>query len=325
MHIFIDESGSFVPQLVPKSKVSAVGALIVPSAHVDDVRDEYRRLRRQFGVGESEIKGSKLTERQASRVISLLRSHDVIFDSCVIDIGRHTPAKIQSFRALQAQKISDQLRPEYHASVLDAVTRMRDLSLELSNQLFVQCILTIMLIERVLETATMYYAQRIPAELGDFHWRVDAKDDRLTPAEEFWTMFVLPALESVFRERPLGMLEGADYSHFERYDAKAVRRGAFDAGKILKEDLQFEDSSADLGLQLADNVLSILTRALNGTLKAEGWQNLGRLMIRRSVLSVDIIELSPAPVPLGTVVTRPSPHSAIVEALEKNMKPMLVR
>src|SRR5690348_11199758 len=162
MHIFIDESGTFMPQLVPKPKVSAVGALIVPSAHVDDVRDEYRKLRRQFGKEEKEIKGSKLTERQAARVISLLRSHDVIFDACVIDIGHHTPEKIESFRNLQAQKISDQLRPEYHPSVLDAVERMRDLSLELSDQLFVQSILTIMLIERVLETATMYYAQRIP-------------------------------------------------------------------------------------------------------------------------------------------------------------------
>jgi hypothetical protein len=88
----------------------------------------------------------------------------------------------------------------------------------LPNQLFLQAFCMWQLVPRLLETATMYYAQRRPVELGSFVWRVDAKDHSITAMEAMWTTLIGPLIMSRSMTRPMGMIPGADYSFFERFD-----------------------------------------------------------------------------------------------------------
>ena len=52
-----------------------------------------------------------------------------------------------------------------------------------------------------------------------------------------------------------------------------------DSRLLLTEQLQFLDSRASLGLQLADMLASILRRALNGHLQKSGWKDFGKLVV----------------------------------------------
>jgi hypothetical protein len=70
----------------------------------------------------------------------------------------------------------------------------------------------------VVQTATLYYAQRRPAELGHFHWFVDAKDkQQISTYDDIWSTMVMLAIQSRSFREPLIQLQGADYSAFERF------------------------------------------------------------------------------------------------------------
>jgi hypothetical protein len=176
----------------------------------------------------------------------------------------------------------------------DAIRRM-------PNQLFLQAFLTIDLVLKVIEDSTLYYVQRVPAELGSIAWVIDRKDQTITEMEDTWSTLVLPMSESHFAKTPLPCLIGADYSRFDAHykidanDQEMIRHvkwmreayGVQDVDRplglnstvLLSEQRQFSDSAGSLGLQLADMLATILRRALNDRLQAPGWKNFGRLLV----------------------------------------------
>jgi hypothetical protein len=172
------------------------------------------------------------------------------------------------------------------------------------NQLFVQLYLTIELVDRVIQTATLYYSQRIPKELGQFNWVVDRKDRELTAMERLWTTLIVPIGQTRALTEPFITVKEGDYAHFDRFRlaiegsdrAKEVQwleenaafpkghgqpRRIVDMKKVLQESFRFADSENDLGLQLADIVASACRRAFNGNLQQIGWEKLGRLLVKK--------------------------------------------
>ena len=76
---------------------------------------------------------------------------------------------------------------------------------------------------------------------------------------------------------PFLRLEAADYSSFDRYDFAPGQvptylndtygievGGGFNLGQMIREDLRFEDSKSNLGLQVADLIASGIRRCLRG-------------------------------------------------------------
>jgi hypothetical protein len=49
VHIYIDESGSFITPATPKQKVSCVAALVVPSSKNDELLRDFAQIRPQWG------------------------------------------------------------------------------------------------------------------------------------------------------------------------------------------------------------------------------------------------------------------------------------
>jgi len=165
---------------------------------------------------------------------------------------------------------------------------------KLPNQLFVQMFLTLDLLARVLQKGTLYFVQRIPEELGSFNWVVDAKgsSDKATEYEKLWTTLMMPILQDNYS---MDALEGADYSHYARFDrdekeltdfqrSRLAHRGpnikVSDLDKIMNESFSFSNSHDSDGVQLVDILASAFTRAMNGNLKPKGWRNLGRLTVQ---------------------------------------------
>src|SRR5450759_1381076 len=162
MRIYIDESGPFLPLAGSKRRYSCLGALAIRDAQHDDVETEFRRLRRQIGGSDSEIKGSSLTERQAARVVGMLREFDVVLDICATDMGAYSDADVSRVKERQAQILDNSVGEEHHPTMIAQVRDLAATTRRLSNQLFVQAFMTTLLIERAVEVFTLHYVQRAP-------------------------------------------------------------------------------------------------------------------------------------------------------------------
>lgn len=289
MHIFIDETGNFVITNSPSPKISSVVSLTIPDEYLESVNKEYLSLKRTWGFN-GEAKGSKLAEKQISEVILLLRNHNVLVEIVCLDVATHSNENVEKYKEVQANKLTENLTDEHHENMVTQLHAYRDRLIGLPNQLFLQAMITIQLIKRILENSTLYYSQCMPKELGAFNWVVDAKDSNVnkTNYEELWSTLLMPILQTNFS---LGQFEDGDYSYFSKYDVafedmtdfqKSIRSensiGATDIKKLIGESLSFDDSSSIIGLQLVDIVASAFNRAMNGNLGLKGWRHLGSLM-----------------------------------------------
>jgi len=302
MRIYIDEAGGFVPPTVQGSSYSVVLALVVPSTSEKQLLYEFLRLRDSWPEQRVEIKGSSLDEKQASQLIGLLSAYDVVVDFVSLDMALHTDIHVDSFKSRQAAAVTAHISREYSADIVHHMALLERAVRNMPNQLFIQAELTIDLILGIVQTAALYYVQRIPAELGDIAWIVDRKSHTLTEMEETWSTLILPSSESHFMKKPFKMLKGADYSHFERYEVDLqfdegmarhltwlrevhgrskpdLSKKVTNSKRLLTEQLSFLDSRESLGLQLADMLASILRRALNNHLQKSGWKDFGRLVV----------------------------------------------
>ncbi len=335
MHIYIDESGSYVIPPNNKPKVCCVAALVVPSSKNGQLLSDFVQIRSRWGIATDEIKGSALDEPKIAEVISLLQKYDVLVDICGIDVGSHTEQQVTTYKHLQADKLIEHLTPQHLPTVIEDINKRRDYLLQMANQLFMQALSIIHLIGRVIEIATIYYSQRIPKELGEFHWIVDAKDVKVTKSEQWWSLMMFPFMETKSITRPIVELEGGDYSYFERFyktlDSVPERHRdvlneadapfeVTDIKMIMQENFTFADSRKYDGLQLVDIIASAFTRAMNGNLKKEGWEDLGKLIIERKPQSISMIMLNPNPLAQGKTITQRSFPGYVMEQIDKKTK-----
>jgi hypothetical protein len=305
MRIYIDEAGNFVNLPKPsKSSFSLVLALIIPSTSEEELFFEFLRLRDSWPEQKIEIKGSTLEETQAAQLINLLARFDVVAEFVTVDMGAQTVAVIEDLKNRQADAVVAHLTADHHPELIHQLEGVAKKIRGMADQLFLQAFLTIELVVRVVQVATLYYVQRASVELGDIAWFIDRKQRSVTEMEEVWSLLILPAGEYHFAKTPLVALSGADYSHFNRRyevqlpDAELERHlnwmdttyGARersadrvnDAKRILTEQQNFVDSLDYLGIQLADMLASILRRALNDRLQLSGWKDFGKLLVGKA-------------------------------------------
>jgi len=301
MRIFIDEAGPFVVPPSAQSLFSLVLALVIPSCVEPELFAEFSQLRDGWSSQGDEVKGSKLDESQAAQLIDLVSRYDVFVNFFATDMARNDDAVVSAYKSRQADTITAGLTPEHSPKMTAQLRGLADAIRRMPNQLFLQAFLTIDLVLKVIEDSTLYYVQRVPAELGSIAWVIDRKDRTITEMEDTWSTLVLPMSESHFAKTPLPCLIGADYSHFDAHykidanDQKTIRHvkwmreayGVQDVDRplglnstlLLSEQRQFADSAGSLGLQLADMLAAILRRALNDRLQVPGWKNFGSLLI----------------------------------------------
>ena len=311
MRIYIDEAGAFLPPCTDPHSFSLVLALIIPSEIEAELFYEFLRLRDQWSERDIEIKGSSLDEAKSAAVIALLGRHDVLVEYIALDMAVHPKRIVDDIKCRQANAILQQITPKHQPGMIADLQKLsRDIG-DMSNQLFLQAFVTMLLVVKTIRSGSLYFVQRIPKELGDIAWSIDRKDQKITQMEKTWSTLILPVSESQFGRDNLVCLRGADYSYFDaRYGFPTIaadtemkrhlewldeiygtksNRSVSDIKRLLTEQRVFDDSRNSLGLQLADMLATILRRAFNQRLQREGWENFGKLLVRKKKVSSSII------------------------------------
>jgi hypothetical protein len=295
VHIYLDESGNFAIRKGERPRVCGLGALVVPSSINDEVLGAFGSLRDSWHRG-AEVKGSALGEREVASVIALLQHYDCLFEACAIHTGLHTPKGIALLKREQGDRIVGGLTEQHHPNIAHWLHDLRAQWLALPDQLAIQLLAVVVACEQVLRYAPVYYAQRQPAELGAFHWRIDAKDKSETRYEKVLRQLVLPFLQSTFLQTPAISVDEFDFSHFRRFEVQTgipdylkyaarvkdeARTRTSDLRLIMTESWRFESSRESAGLQIVDILTSALCRAMNGRLRIAGWGELGSLIVQK--------------------------------------------
>ena len=128
---------------------------------------------------------------------------------------------------------------------------------------------------------------------------------------------------------PLGVLEGADYSHFNRYQTKLSddlkqyvddpeHDNADNLRMILGESFRFS-SDPEPGLELVDILVTATRRALSGNLEALGWSAIPSLMVHRKHQYISVSGLA------EDVYTTPRPYFPVLSHFTTGGKNMLTR
>jgi hypothetical protein len=335
MYVFVDEAGTFqIPS--DAHNVSCVVALIVPESFASTLFRRFRKTIRPWITEGREVKGSRLDERQVAAIVALLRRFDVAALAVCVDMGLHTDAVISAHKNGQADALRRSVRPTMTASLRDDILLRADRMAALSNQLYVQFVALTELVAEVFHRGLLYYVQRIPATLGAFKWRIDAKDKSITRYESLWTDIGGGLLQTMSFEKPLATLEGADYSAFARFSSIEPHAPPHlahmvedptapfpyvDIKRILSGDLDFAQSHRYCGLQIVDIIATSLRRACNGKLQRAGWRDLPRLVLQREDQknTLRFISLDPN----GSGRRHDIPYADVIRDFDANPRRML--
>ena len=142
---------------------------------------------------------------------------------------------------------------------------------------------------------------------------------------------------------PLAMLEGADYKFFRRFDYTEEERPtylkdtygidllsdgpALNIGKLIREDLKFEDSAHNQGVQVADLLASGVRRCLRHQFRDNdrAAQLLGALMVQGKADQPPIRLLGLGKYGSNETSAPASPSVArVVKAMDNSSRAMLV-
>jgi hypothetical protein len=331
MHIFIDETGSFGGAGNFPSP-SLVGALIVPSTRLPSLEKKYSKLRKRLPLDEKgEVKGRALNEKQVASVVDLLMEHSVLFESAGVELGAHTEQGLKEFQTRQAEKMTASLTDEHKETLKTQVHEARKRFEGFKYPLMVQSMVTFELISRIIELGTMYFSTRRPEELGNFTWVIDAKGNLGAPNEweEWWSLVILPFLQSRWFRKPFGQIPIGDYSHMERFEVDADewtqqlsqwKEGdprPIDLKAVLKEDFSFSPAATP-GLEMVDIITNATRRAIVGNLQKLGWVRIPELMVARGNQYISMHVFQDDPIP-----DRAYPYLKVLNAYGRNGRTMI--
>lgn len=297
MHIYIDESGSFtLPAVTSKVSIGCVASITIPSSSLDVVEQEVAKvLRKHFPS--TEPKGNLLSEQIRHEIFDILSKYDVLVQAACVDLSMHSNANIKKWQSQMAAflraSITDKHQPSMRKDVFELADRIEKLSLPLLAQFEVLNAL----IYNIIQTNTFYFAQRLPAELGNFHWIIDGKAKQETEFEKLWLEMLPAYLQMRTFKAPFVFLKESDYSFYSRFQSNKTSgleddEGASNIKMIMRESLKFIDSKDSIGIQLADIVANTIRRAFHGNLEISGFDNLGQLMAEKFDFSHPITFLS---------------------------------
>jgi hypothetical protein len=333
VNIYIDESGSFV-NAPNRGSWNAVAALAVPEVGRRKLDALVRKLRREAMPGRAvEVKLNELTENQYLAFLEELYSlHGVVFCTAT-DAGLNTTQMVIEHQQHQVAGVLKHIDKMKYESGRRGVQLLADHLRKLSPQLYVQLTCQIDLMFDVVSRSVTYFAQRYPATLREFRWRVDQKNSERPIFEEAFERLSPPLLQTRSFEQPLMMVHGFDYSHMTQYEfpngkppeylkeAYGIEAGSgFNIQKLVRGNMQFVDSKEIEGVQSADLIVSGIRRCL----RHEFHDNertavaLGKLMLQ-AVHNNPSINL----VTLGMEAPLPKETARLVRLMTQNSRRML--
>jgi hypothetical protein len=299
MQIFMDESGTFVPD----KGLAVVSALVVPDHQIAGLEKLYKRLRRSLPKERGEVKGRLLAEREVAAVAEIARKVGCLLETTAIDMTDNTAADVEDHRGRQVAAMALHITDEHHENVRNQIARLQEQLRAMPLQLYVQAAVMGHVIHVLLRHTSVYFALRDGRELGSYAWVIDAKgkEEKITPWEKWWLTVITPMLESKSFREPGWAIEGGDYrfeekfltepSEWKRQFTNPTDRSRYlDISAILKTNFRFS-ADAEIGLEIVDILANATRRALTGKLAPEGYLSIRRLMIHRRHHYISLIAL----------------------------------
>jgi len=277
MFIFIDESGTFLHS-PERDSWCVVAAYVIPE-HIRRRVDALMFHVRRIGNNGAETKLKHLTEEQYVWFLSELNKLGGVAFVVAVDVGLHSSSEIERHRNGQADKVIEHREKMIHEAARQGLTDLSNQVRSLPVQLYTQLSCQLQLFHKILTAATLYFVQRHPPALGHFRWRLDQKARVPTVYEDTFSKVLPVILQTMSLEEPMIMLEGENYSHFERFNYPKgeaptylqdqygieARGGAVtNIGQIVKTDFELVDSARCAGVQVADLLSSGFRRLLRG-------------------------------------------------------------
>ncbi|NNA54771.1 DUF3800 domain-containing protein [Pseudomonas koreensis] len=337
MHIFIDESGSFV-FTEDHNSWSAVGAVVILEEAMGAAENVLHQFKAENGVApDDELKFGKVNDELSYfRLLNRLAQLNCTLYSLATDAHLNTPEAVAAHKIKSAEKIVEHIDKMVHQTLRDDIQKISNQVLSLSDQLYIQFICQTKLMYHVVSQAMTYYVQTNPESLGSFVWRVDGKDPKkITDYENAFELLSPPYLQSMSIADPMPVIEGFDYSHMARYEFSEAERptylrdhygidvkmtNALDIKKLIREDLQFINSKSHFGIQLADlltgGIRRCLRREFKDNLRAAAF--LGRLMVNRGRSQQPVLLLT-----LGEENSLDRPTTELINMMTRQQRAMI--
>ena len=335
MNIFIDESGTFV-STDNEDSWNCVVAYFAPEMDTRKFRAIISSLKRKSGFStREEIKLKDIEEKDYFDFLSKLIILDGVLFSVATDSGNNFINNITEHQKDQVEKIISNVPRMHHQNGKIAVKLLGEQLSVLSPQLYVQLHCQICLIYDVLNQGVLYFVQRFPRSLSNFRWRIDQKNTKKIVFEEVFEKITPALLQSRSLREPMIKLKGADYSAMKKYEYEEgkeptylkdeygidVSSSAFNLGKLTGENLRFEDSKSNLGVQIADLLASGIRRCLrnqfmNNEIAAK---LLGKLMVseKKNEPPLRLIGFK------KSIISTDSVTYKAVQIMTENSRPML--
>lgn len=300
MFIFVDESGSFAPSLSAGSWC-VVAAYVVPEIDRRKVEQVLGSLKRRLAYAYSdEVKLKHVPEPELKRFLRELGALESTLFVSAIDLGKEDAGRVGGHQADQVARIrvnrTQMLYEEGRALIDDLSGRVE----RLSPQLYTQMVAQIDLLDQVFRATPLFYAQRVPATLASFRWRMDEKNAARPVFEQTLTHMAPALIQAKSLREPGIFVHEFNYSHFEKNFRNAPEdvpaylqeaavhtiRSSVNLAAVMR-DLAFVRSHDVLGVQVADLLASAWRRALRGEFvdDDEVAMLLGRLTVQREASS----------------------------------------
>lgn len=271
----MDESGSFVSRGAAENSWCTVACYSLPEFEKASVDKALRNLKLKEGFNHrSEVKLQNISEQGYLEFLSQIgRLNGSLF--CVAtDSYFNSIETINSHKKKHMESILRGQREMKFEGGKQAMEILYSQYSGLPEQLYVQFHCQAMLLDSFIKRGISYYVQRYPNSLKRFRWRYDAKERlKITDFEDSFQKFVPVLLQAYSIDNPTPALDWCDYSPMSKYIGTVPEyliekfpeldgQEAFDVQKIIREDIEFIDSTSCPGIQVADLLASGMRRLL---------------------------------------------------------------
>jgi hypothetical protein len=334
MMFYVDESGVFANPRSQPNAISTVAVLGVPTSSGQHLEQTFLALKSSWKTspGSSEVKGSSLREDQVIATLNLLNAAGCHLWVGLIDTGLFPAEETYRAKRIQARMLKGDIEAFVHLSMRAEVIRMAKLVLRMSTPMFAQTMCSLRLLDISFRESLIHLGLYDPQELGHLEWVFDAKGSQLFEDPSFVEVLVCGYLQSTSLEDRVTLVRQGDYSafahHFQEepspptYLAPHVRSGAspfqsIDLGAVVRKHIQFSNSNATIGLQLADICANAVARAVKGNLRRDAWERLGPLLFRRPEGAVLVLEVSPTESSRRPATANMMPYAGVLTRLDQ--------
>lgn len=334
VNIYIDESGTFV-STPERESWSVVVALASAESTRHAIDDAVNFVRRSAGAPPNEeVKLNSISEANYLRFLNALDSDGLVVFATATDAGLNTPDRIERHKALQVEKFRANIHRMKHEGGRAALELLAKQIEALSHQLYVQLICQVHLMQDIVGRSINYFAQRRPATLREFRWRIDQKGTEKTIFENAFEKIAPALLQTHSFQEPLERVQGFDYRHFSAYeydDGKAPEYLHTEYGlpqmeginlqKLIRGNLRFQDSKSSNGIQAVDLISRGLRRVLRNSFDdcPIVAREIGKLTLqnRKGRLPINLISFAEE-------ASNPNKHSAnMLQIIARSSKQMI--